>query len=134
MLCTQMKLARQGECGSDNSLFPVEVPLWYESRGKVSSQWLSVCTKERQQTKDLMERIAHPKNLQEACKQVAQNGGISGIDKMSVSEWKVWFNQNVTNLSEELMNGKYPPKSTREVLIPKPQGGTRQSRHSYRHR
>jgi group II intron reverse transcriptase/maturase len=120
-----MKLARQGECGFETSLFPVELPVWYESRGKVSSEWLSVCTKERLRTKDLMERIAHPKNLQEACKQVVQNGGSTGIDKMSVSELKVWFNQNVTNLSKQLMNGEFQPQATREVLIPKAQGGTR---------
>jgi len=121
-----MNFAGQKECGSTNSLFPVEMPVWYGSRGEVSPTWLSVCTEERHRTKDLMERIAHPKNLQEACKQVVRNGGSAGIDKMSVKELKKWMGRNIINLSEQLLAGKFKPQATREVLIPKPQGGTRQ--------
>lgn len=35
MLCTQMKFARQGECGSNSSFFPMEIPVRYESKVKV---------------------------------------------------------------------------------------------------
>lgn len=125
MLQTQMNFAGQRECGISNSLFPVEMPVWYQSRGKVSSQWLSVCGQERHRTKDLMERIAHPKNLQEACKQVVRNGGASGIDKMPTTELREWFKQNVYKLSQQLIDGTYKAQATREVLIPKPQGGKR---------
>jgi RNA-directed DNA polymerase len=126
MLWTQMKFAGQKECGLNNSLFPVEVPVWYGSRGEVSPTWLSVCTEERHRTKDLMERIAHPSNLQKACKQVVQNGGSAGIDKMSVGELKQWMITNITTLSNQLIDGTFKAQPTREVLIPKPQGGTRQ--------
>jgi group II intron reverse transcriptase/maturase len=121
-----MKFAGQKECGLNNSLFPVEVPVWYGSRGEVSPTWLSVCTEERHRTKDLMERIAHPSNLQKACKQVVQNGGSAGIDKMSVGELKQWMITNITTLSNQLIDGTFKAQPTREVLIPKPQGGTRQ--------
>lgn len=126
MLRTQMNFAGQKECGLNDSLFPVKIPVWYENRGKVSPFWLSVCAEERHRTKDLMERIAHLKNLQEACKQVVRNGGSAGVDKMSVSELKSWMNKNIIELSEELKTGTFRPQATREVLIPKPQGGTRQ--------
>lgn len=121
-----MKFAGQKECGLNNSLFPMEVPVWYGDRGEVSPTWLSVCTEERHRTKDLMERIAHPSNLQEACKQVVRNGGSAGVDKMSVSELKTWMSKNIIQLSEQLKDGTFKPQATREVLIPKPQGGTRQ--------
>lgn len=126
MLTTQMNFARQKECGSHNSLFPDEIPVWYGSRGEVSPVWLSVCTEERHRTKDLMEQIAHPSNLQEACKQVVRNGGSAGVDKMSVSELKRWMSKNIIQLSEQLKAGTYQPQATLEVLIPKAQGGTRQ--------
>lgn len=121
-----MKFAGQKECGRNNSLFPVEMPVWYGSRGEVSPFWLSVCTEERHRTKDLMERIAHPSNLQEACKQVVRNGGSAGIDKMSVGELKEWLSGNIIKLSSALKDGTFRAQPTREVLIPKPQGGTRQ--------
>jgi len=126
MLATQMNFAGQKECGLHNSLFPDEMPVWYGSRGEVSPTWQSVCTEERHRTKDLMEQIAHPSNLQEACKQVVHNGGSAGIDKMSISELKRWMSKNIILLSEQLKSGRYQPQATREVLIPKPQGGTRQ--------
>lgn len=121
-----MKFAGQKEWGTNNSLFPVEMPVWYGSRGEVSPTWLSVCTEERHRTKDLMERIAHPSNLQKACKQVVHNGGSAGIDKMTVGELKEWMNKHLHQLSAQLQEGTYKPQATREVLIPKPQGGTRQ--------
>ena len=120
-----MKSARQKEYNTNNSLFPVEMPVWYGSRGEVSPIWLSVCTEERHRTKDLMEAIADPLNLQEACKQVVQNGGSAGIDKMQVKELYEWTGKNIYHLSRQLVEGTYHPKATREVLIPKSGGGTR---------
>jgi RNA-directed DNA polymerase len=123
---SQRKFAGQKECGENNSLFAVEMPVWYRSRGEVSPIWLSVCAEERHRTKDLMEHIAHPSNLQEACKQVVCKGGSAGVDNMSVSELKEWMVKNIHTLSAQLKEGRFKPSSTREVHIPKPQGGTRQ--------
>lgn len=125
MLTTQMKFARQKECGLNGSLFPVEIPVWYGSGGKVSPEWLSVCAEERHRTKDLMERISHPKNLQEACKQVVRNGGSAGVDMMPTSELKRWVNTHLMDLSQQLKQGVYKPQATLEVQIQKTQGGTR---------
>lgn len=126
MLESQMNFAGQKECGQVNSLFGVKVPVWYGSNGKVSSEWLSVCAEERHRTKDLMERISDPMNLQKACKQVVRNGGSAGIDGMGVKELKSWMGKNIIQLSEQLKTGTFRAQATREVLIPKPQGGTRQ--------
>jgi len=120
-----MKFAGQKECGQNNSLFPEEVPVWYGNRGEVSPLWLSACTEERHRTKDLMDRIVHPSNLQEACKQVVRNGGSAGTDKMPVSELKSWMSKNLTALSRSLKDGSFRAQPTREVLIPKAQGGRR---------
>lgn len=122
---TLMKSLDVKDCGLINSLFPFEIPVWYGERGEVSPTWLSVCTEERHRTKDLMERIAHPSNLQKACKQVVQNGGSGGIDKMSVSELRDWLSKNLLQLSEQLQGGTFIPQATREVSISKPGGGTR---------
>lgn len=126
MLNSQMNFAGQKECGTIDSLLTVKVPVWYGSGGKVSSEWLSVCAEERHRTRDLMERISDPLNLQKACKQVVRNGGVGGIDGMTVKDLKGWMSKNVFSLSEELKSGKFRAQATREVLIPKPQGGTRQ--------
>jgi len=75
-----MKSARQKECDINDSLFAVNIPVWYESSGKVSSEWLSACKEQRHQTKDLMEKIAEPLNLEEACTQVVRNAGKGGVD------------------------------------------------------
>lgn len=34
--------------------FGLEVPVWYEKSGKVSSEWLSMCEEERNQTKRMV--------------------------------------------------------------------------------
>lgn len=120
-----MKSARQKECGKTNSLFCEDIPVWYEIGGQVSSKWLSACEEERHRTKDLMEEVAHPSNLQEACKQVVRNGGSGGIDGMQTKELKAWTIKHIHSLSTELSGGTYRPQATREVLIPKPQGGHR---------
>jgi hypothetical protein len=36
-----------GEWGTSGDLFGLEVPVWYEKSGKVSSEWLAMCEEER---------------------------------------------------------------------------------------
>lgn len=115
-----------GESTNGNRLFKEEIPVWYGSNGKVSRKWLSACEEERNQTQALMEKIANPLNLQEACRRVVSNGGSGGIDGMQVQELKGWLQSNLTKLSEELLAGKYIPQPVKGVRIPKPKGGYRQ--------
>lgn len=122
----QMNPVMEEECKSDYSLFVEAIPVWYESHGKVSSSWLSVCEKERNQTTGLMAQIADPLNLAKAAKQVIRNAGSAGTDGMGVKELKVWLQGNLPMLMEQLLTGRYQPQPVRGVQIPKPKGGYRQ--------
>lgn len=87
----QMKPARQEECVYSVDLFATEVPVWYERSGKVSSEWLSRCKEERNQTANLLDRIVSTANLFKAYRKVKTNKGSSGIDGQSVKEFGAWI-------------------------------------------
>jgi len=97
-----------------------------ERNGRVSLQWLTACKEERALTTDLMDRIADPSNLVTALRQVVSNRGSAGIDGMTVTELKEWFNHNWQKLQSSLLNDTYTPSGVRGVRIPKPKGGCRQ--------
>lgn len=115
-----------GEWGESGDLFATEVPVWYEKSGKVSSEWLSMCEEERNQTSRLLEEIASPSNLVKAYKQVKRNGGSGGIDGMGVKEFGEWLGANLSKLQTEIIQEEYQPSAVRGVKIPKPKGGFRQ--------
>ena len=121
-----MKRVKGAECCIQGNLFVTDVPVWYESDGKVSSVWLSICEEERNQTTNLMERLTDYSNLHKAYQQVRRNGGSSGVDKQSIEDFGVWFNNHYQTLQDELMSGTYVPQPVKGVQIPKPQGGYRQ--------
>ena len=50
---TQMKRKKGAECCIQGNLFVTDVPVWYESDGKVSPVWLSICEEECIQTTTL---------------------------------------------------------------------------------
>jgi group II intron reverse transcriptase/maturase len=118
-----MKSARQKECDISDSLFAVAIPVWYESSGKVSPEWLSACEGQRHQTKDLMEKIVDPLNVEEACKRVVRNAGKGGVDSMQVGELRKWVQENLRSLQDELLNCKYKAEAVRGVQIRKSKGG-----------
>ena len=94
--------------------------------GRVRQQWLTACEEERALTADLMEEIADLSNLTTALRQVVQNGGSAGIDGMTVTELKEWFNHQWQELQSSLLDGRYHPSGVRGVRIPKSKGGYRQ--------
>ena len=122
----QMKRAKQAECVVGGDLFVEDIPVWYESHGKVSSKWLSICEEERHQTSGLLEQVSSLTNLQRAYKSVKSNGGSSGIDGMSIKTFGVWFKGNYATLQQSLLTGSYTPQAVKGVKIPKAQGGYRQ--------
>jgi RNA-directed DNA polymerase len=126
MLNIQMKSARQKECDESNSLFAAGESVWFECNGKVNPLWLSVCKEQRHRTSNLMEQIAEPLNLIEACKKVIVNGGSCGVDKMQVNELGLWLQHNLEYLRSSLLQNNYKPHVVRSVQIPKPKGGYRQ--------
>ncbi len=114
------------ERGTGSRLFAEGVPVWYAQSGKVNPEWLSACEEERNLTRNLMEQIADPLNLQKAYQRVVQNGGSGGVDGMTVKELQEWSGKNLNQLQQQLLDGKYEPEAVRGVQIPKPQGGYRQ--------
>lgn len=114
-----------GECLTLNDLLSDATPVWFSKDGKVRPEWLAACEEERKQTKSLMERIIDPSTLQKVCRQVVQNAGSGGVDKMEVEDLQEWLTQNWKKLAEELLNGEYKPSPVKGIEIPKPQGGTR---------
>lgn len=121
-----MKQKKTAECYKQGNLFATDVPVWYERCGKVSSEWLSICEEERNQTRDLMGRMTHLSNLTKAYRQVRRNGGSSGVDNQSIAEFGVWFKNHYKEFQEELISGTYVPQPVKGVQIPKPKGGYRQ--------
>ena len=78
--------------------------------------------KKRMQTID---KVLTPKNLTEACKEVVQNKGSAGIDRMSVKELKTYLDNNREMLIDQIRNGNYIPQPIRGKEIPKKSGKMR---------
>ena len=77
-------------------------------------------------TNHLMEQIVDLDNLRKAYMKVVANKGACGIDGMTVEDMYAWCQQNIGELIELLMNGRYKPAPVRGVQIPKAGGGQRQ--------
>jgi group II intron reverse transcriptase/maturase len=74
---------------------------------------------------ELMEQVVERENLIRAWKRVRANKGSPGIDGMTVDELPGYLKENWPRIREELLRGEYRPHPVKEVLIPKPDGGTR---------
>jgi RNA-directed DNA polymerase len=110
-----------------NHLYAEAIPVRYSRNGKVNPEWLSACREQRDLTKHLMEQIADPLNLSKAYQRVLSNGGIGGVDAMTVKELQGWLGENLNQLQYQLLQGTYEPQSIRGVQIPKTNGsGKRQ--------
>lgn len=73
----------------------------------------------------LMQVICRHENIRRAYKQVKQNKGVAGIDKMPVEKFAKWFTAEGEKLTESLLNGTYQPQAAKFVEIRKPDGGMR---------
>jgi RNA-directed DNA polymerase len=73
----------------------------------------------------LLELILSPSNLNSAYKQVKQNKGAGGIDKMEVESLKDYLVGNKEELIASILRGKYRPNPVRRVAIPKDNGQKR---------
>lgn len=121
----RMKPVGQEERPRQLDLFTTGKPVWFENSGKVSSEWLSQCEEERNQTMNLLEDIMDRANLFTAYRKVKQNGGSSGIDGQDVKGFGDWLYTNYQHIQTEVLTGNYIPKAVRGVEIPKPKGGVR---------
>jgi RNA-directed DNA polymerase len=73
----------------------------------------------------VMEEVVQRKNLETALKRVRANKGSPGIDAMTVDELGGHLKDHWLCIREQLLLGQYKPQPVKQVLIPKPGGGTR---------
>ena len=74
---------------------------------------------------ELMEQVVERENLIRAWKRVRANKGSPGIDGMTVDDLTGYLKENWPRIRGELLRGEYRPQPVKEVMIPKPNGGTR---------
>ena len=74
-------------------------------------------------TSRIMEEVCERANLKEALRQVRDNKGSAGVDRMTVDQLGDYLKQHWLVIREQLLNGTYEPKPVRRVEIPKPDGG-----------
>ena len=74
-------------------------------------------------TSRIMEEVCERTNLKEALRQVRDNKGSAGVDRMTVDQLGDYLKQHWPAIREQLLNGTYEPKPVRRVEIPKPDGG-----------
>ena len=72
-----------------------------------------------------IDKVLSARNLTEACKEVTQNKGSWGVDKMSVKELKPYLDKNREELLEEIRHEDYIPQPIRGKEIPKRNGKKR---------
>ena len=72
-----------------------------------------------------MEEVVQRENLSKALKRVRANKGSPGIDGMTVNDLRDFLQVQWPNIRQQLLNGQYKPQPVKQVMIPKPGGGTR---------
>ena len=67
---------------------------------------------------ELIDLILMPQNIREAIKEVKQNKGAPGIDKMTVEEMDGYFALHDSEVIRQILNKEYRPQPVRRVYIP----------------
>ena len=74
---------------------------------------------------ELIEQVINRQNMMRAFKQVRQNKGSAGVDRMPVKELYDYLTKNRENIEQSLLNGTYLPQPILGVEIPKSNGKVR---------
>jgi len=93
------------------------------SKGVWSAASLEIAEKDGAES--LLDKVLHRDNLNAAYKRVKQNGGVAGVDGMTVDEMLPYLKEHKDELLANIRNGSYKPQPVRRVEIPKPDGGVR---------
>ena len=73
----------------------------------------------------MINEVTKKGNLNQAYLQVYRNKGVSGVDKVEVSELQEILNTHKAEYIEQIENGRYQPSPILGVEIPKGEGKTR---------
>jgi retron-type reverse transcriptase len=76
-------------------------------------------------TENLFEQLTETGTLRSGFKAVKRNGGSPGVDDISIKEYGSRLDEELDQLTAELLSWSYKPKPVRRVEIPKPGGGVR---------
>lgn len=74
----------------------------------------------------LIDKVYRQENLKSAYREVKRNGGVGGVDHVTVESFERILERELSRLSEELKAGTYRPHPARRVYIDKP--GTTEKR------
>jgi len=98
-----------------------------ETRGEEGSVCQVRAASERTEPLEtvVMEEVVRRENLTKALKRVCTNKGSPGIDGMTVDDLKEYLKEHWSEIREQLLKGHYNPQPVKQVVIPKPGGGTR---------
>ena len=101
-----------------------------ESKGYAGGQtfmWITEnnITNVDQSEYGMLERILSSPNLNHAYKQVRQNNGKGGVDKMEVEFLRGYLVNHKDELIQSILDGKFRPNPVRRVEIPKDDGKKR---------
>lgn len=73
----------------------------------------------------VIEEMVHPENLRRAHSRVKRNGGVPGVDGMTVDDLGALLHGHWHEVREQLLSGCYRPQPVLRREIPKPGGGLR---------
>lgn len=96
-------------------------------KGYIGIDWISIAARKTLNKAECMSHLMHHLNefnLREAFRRIDGQKAV-GIDQVTKSEYGRNLQANLETLSDEISRGGWRPKPSRQVLIPKPQGGKR---------
>ena len=109
--------------------FEIEDSLIIENRNsmkmKIEGMISNIFTSEGSNNMRLIEVILDDESLNEAVKRVKSNKGVAGVDKMTVYEIDIYFQNNKERIKKEILEKKYRPQPVKRVYIPKSNGKKR---------
>jgi group II intron reverse transcriptase/maturase len=109
---------------ADNTGYPCDGRV--EPRSNTEAQSTALADAEvKDGAECLLEKLPARDNLNAAFGKVKKNGGVAGIDQMSVADALPYLKEHGEEIKNRILKGKYKPSPVRRVEIPKPDGGVR---------
>lgn len=95
-------------------------------KGYIGIDWISRAARKlgKEERMTTLMHHFHTENLRQAFRQCDGSKAV-GIDQITKSKYGKNLQANLEQLSSKIAHGGWRPKPSRQVLIPKPQGGTR---------
>ena len=96
-----------------------------ESENKLSGHSHEKINSKENTKNELIEKIFHRNNLNEAFRRVKSNKGSAGVDGISTEELLEYLKENKEKILGQIRARKYKPKPVKRVQIPKSNGKKR---------